>query len=405
MNKLHGRIAIFTLGMASAQACGDSTPPDPPPVCNDNDICEDGEESCLDCALCGDGNQDPSEPCDDGNDANDDACVAPCQLARCGDGHLQEGVEVCDDGDDDNSDAQGLVDHCNANCSAVIPSTPSTCGNMVCDPHEDSSTCAEDCFCGNRTVEAGELCDDGLDGSAMCDVNCSDVVCGDGQTNEAADEDCDDGNADDSDDCVDLCKAASCGDGHHWLDADSDEECDDGNQDDTDNCSTDCLLIEHRKVFVTSMSYLGDLGGLDGADAECNAVAMAVGLDGFYRAWLSDSVDGPATRFDIAFAGVYELNDKDSTLVTARGWDGLTKEELQHAINVDENGQEYVTGVWTNTDQAGLPLSDVETCSEWTGVDSDAFIGNSGAVDMTWTVGVSQGCATGFSLYCFQDSM
>jgi cysteine-rich repeat protein len=404
MIKLYGRIAIFTLGVAGAQACDD----DQPPPCNDNGTCEDGEESCLDCALCGDGNKDPSEPCDDGNDENDDACVAPCQEARCGDGFPQTGVEFCDDGDDDNSDTPGLVDHCNADCSAIIPKIPSTCGDTVCDPQENNGLCPVDCpisiECGNMIVEAGEQCEPALDGADKCDMeDCSFAFCGDKQHNPDAGEECDDGNPDDSDGCIHGCKEARCGDG--ILRANSDEQCDDGNDVDTDDCSNLCKTVAHRTVFVTSAFFLGDLGGLDGADAECNTIATAVGLAGTYRAWLSDGVDGPATRFDTAFTGIYELNDKDRTKVAVGGWEKLTQDPLLHAIDIDENGQEYVTGVWTNTDQNGMPHNVNETCSEWSGVDSNASVGNSSAVDGKWTFEYdSQSCASGFSLYCFQDS-
>ena len=43
-------------------------------------------------------------------------------------------------------------------------------------------------------------------------------------------------------------------------------------------------------AFVTSQSWAGGaLGGLAGADAKCNAAAVAAGLGGTYVAWLSDS--------------------------------------------------------------------------------------------------------------------
>jgi len=45
--------------------------------------------------------------------------------------------------------------------------------------------------CGNGIVEPGEWCDDAGE-SPTCDENCSDVVCGDGDINTAAGEECDD---------------------------------------------------------------------------------------------------------------------------------------------------------------------------------------------------------------------
>jgi cysteine-rich repeat protein len=82
--------------------------------------------------------------------------------------------------------------------------------------------------CGDGFAEEPEECDDGED-TVLCDADCSLPACGDGYANEAAGEECDDGNADDSDDCLTTCKAASCGDGiiNGEEDCDGGELCDD----------------------------------------------------------------------------------------------------------------------------------------------------------------------------------
>jgi cysteine-rich repeat protein len=61
-------------------------------------------------------------------------------------------------------------------------------------------------------------------------------VCGDGHTNAAAGEGCDDGNFDNTDACTEVagvCSVAGCGDGHVQVGV---EGCDDGNGDNTDDC-------------------------------------------------------------------------------------------------------------------------------------------------------------------------
>ena len=50
-------------------------------------------------------------------------------------------------------------------------------------------------------------------------------------------EDCDDGDDDNTDECPDTCIAAYCGDGFKWA---GNEECDDGDTDDTDGCTIKC---------------------------------------------------------------------------------------------------------------------------------------------------------------------
>lgn len=391
----HIRLALFSLGVSVAQACGE----EPQPVVCDVDLeCEPGEDDCVDCMSCGDGKQDPGEDCDDGNQDDNDGCVDNCQLAACGDLHVQEGVEVCDDGHL-NSDDYELYQHCDSKCGKTL----AYCGDGACDPgDEDESTCRQDCLpaaksCGNGRVEEGEWCDE-MGDSMTCDADCTDRVCGDGYQNDVI-EDCDDGNHDNTDDCVNECELASCGDGHVQAGV---EDCDDENTDETDSCDINCKLIEHRKVFVSSKGYSGILGGLDGADAECNALAVAAGLSGDFKAWLSDGIDGPATRFTPGFTGVYELADR--TLVVQGGWDGLTGESLAHAIDTDEYGNMNFASVWTNTDVNGSPLS-ADDCSAWSSADGVSTIGKSSAVDVKWTNDAGeQLCASENSIYCFQDS-
>lgn len=62
------------------------------------------------------------------------------------------------------------------------------------------------------------------------------VKCGDGVV--ALEEDCDDGNKDNTDECTNQCRWATCGDGYRQAG----EECDDGNANDFDGCTSECLL-------------------------------------------------------------------------------------------------------------------------------------------------------------------
>ena len=68
------------------------------------------------------------------------------------------------------------------------------------------------------------------------------VTCGDGEVNHP-DEECDDGNLDNSDDCTTYCLNARCGDGFVH---DGHEACDDGNGASGDGCDPDCTFsCEH----------------------------------------------------------------------------------------------------------------------------------------------------------------
>lgn len=88
-------------------------------------------------------------------------------------------------------------------------------------------------------MEKGEQCDLGV--SALCDPDCTKVVCGDGFRNKLA-EKCDDGNSDNTDACVEFegsCKVATCNDGFVQEGV---ETCDDGNPYAEDGCTPDCEI-------------------------------------------------------------------------------------------------------------------------------------------------------------------
>src|SRR5258706_251442 len=76
----------------------------------------------------------------------------------------------------------------------------------------------------------------------------------------------------------------------------------------------------HKRVFVTSSIYSGAVGGLAGADAQCQYRAGVHGFTGTYRAWLSDKTtnaydrvidDGPwyTTKDQLAFSTKADMRD------------------------------------------------------------------------------------------------
>ncbi len=57
---------------------------------------------------------------------------------------------------------------------------------------------------------------------------------------------------------------------------------------------------KEKTVFVTSITFDGNTGGLAGADEKCQADAdrpASIVPEGTYLAWLSDGTDSPDTRF------------------------------------------------------------------------------------------------------------
>ncbi len=82
-------------------------------------------------------------------------------------------------------------------------------------------------------------------------------ICGDGAVQ--AGEACDDGNADDTDACVEGCRAAACGDGFVYAGV---EECDDTNSDESDGCREDCTAGWIRTVIQLGMPDSNQTGSM-----------------------------------------------------------------------------------------------------------------------------------------------
>jgi hypothetical protein len=161
------------------------------------------------------------------------------------------------------------------------------------------------------------------------------------------------------------------------------------------------------RVFVSSHTYAGNLGGLDGADAECQALAKATKLPGSYKAWLSDDTGSPSTRF-VHSTGPYQL--VNGTTI-ANNWADLTDGSLRHAINKSETGGRPPGDklVWTRTQSDGTPNTppDDDDCEGWTKATAPPY-GSGGdptETDFRWSARFSgDGCTNNRSLYCFQQS-
>lgn len=298
--------------------------------------------------------------------------------------------------------------------------------------------------CGNGVIDGEEQCDNGINNDApyheggkpaegVCAKDCADVgYCGDDNLNGR--EECDDGMdlnvtgpyAPSSTACTDACLHVTewCGD----TTVNGPELCDDGNNADDDGCTSDCSMIEERRVFVTSETYPSDfktndnpmgVEGLALADYRCNTLAKALPGAGSYKAWLSTSSESPSSRFGTKFTGNYILfsNENGGKFhIVAENWDDLTNESLDHAINADETGATVTTAKnpWTGTtakgtsEPADMMVVD-QTCSDWTDAtdtnNNKASVGASSAVDKTWTAGnKSLPCSDDRRIYCFQTS-
>lgn len=168
--------------------------------------------------------------------------------------------------------------------------------------------------------------------------------------------------------------------------------------------------IGYQKVFVTSTTYTGNLGGLSGADSKCQARATAANLSGVWKAWLSTGDLAASSRITHS-ANPYKLVDGK---VVANDWNDLVDGTIQNPIIKDELGNVVTNGeVWTNTRSNGGPYYGlpIQTCNDWTldsgGSNSSVFLsGNAFKTNAEWTnrVDVAWACSNQRRLYCFEQS-
>ncbi len=179
-----------------------------------------------------------------------------------------------------------------------------------------------------------------------------------------------------------------------------------------------CTADTKKYIFVTSHGHTGNMGGLAGADAICQSYAdsSTVLPKGKYKAWLSTaqfsatSHTHPVNRFTQSSVPYY-LPD-DTTLV-ANNWGDLVDGSLAAPINKDEHGQNATTHqfgatqyVWTNTTQAGTPVtSDPNySCYGWTITHTyNGYVGQWSTPASQWTGVTNNSCATLNRLYCVQQ--
>lgn len=310
-------------------------------------------------------------------------------------------TEVTTDGmSDDSTNSSGKSTSVGAVCGDSIVDIDEECDDGNSDNTDECTNRCVFARCGDGIINADEECEIY---DANCTSECELFYCGDGILHEG--EQCDYGQLNsDTGNCTLKCRVAFCGDAlvHQGI-----EECDRGaNLNDT-GCDDDCKLV-HRIIFVTPATD-GNLGGLIGADKFCQATAANAELKNAksFMAWLHDGTTGPSDRFDTGFTGIYEL--PNGAIVTYDGWSGLTDGNIQTSINIQaDKGSFKAEGnsVWTNTMPNGIdPINPEKHCNGWTD-NTDNYLGCMGGsnwLDGRWTYNKTNFyCGTQRPIYCFE---
>jgi cysteine-rich repeat protein len=204
--------------------------------------------------------------------------------------------------------------------------------------------------CGDGIVDPGEACDDGdADNTDDCTELCALAACGDGFIQPASAETCDDGVAnDDTAACLSSCVAAKCGDGLVWAGV---EACDDANADETDACTAAC-----KAPSCMDGQKNGGETGVDCGGPGCGACPMLLLLGGNASKMLGARYDGFAwTPVDIAAPAVDAVDVAITGDGVGVGVFRYTKigdpkdQQLQHVL--------YKNGAWTAPSAVGATLT------------------------------------------------
>ncbi|MFY0532320.1 fibrinogen-like YCDxxxxGGGW domain-containing protein [Nannocystis pusilla] len=251
--------------------------------------------------------------------------------------------------------------------------------------------------CGDGHVQDGvEQCDDGnADNSDACLATCQTATCGDGEV-QAGVEECDDADADDSDACLADCKAATCGDGVIHVGV---EQCDDGNDIDGDGCTSACTVpttcedLQAAVPMLPSGVYVVDpdgVGGQAGYPVFCDMVTAGGGWTLLERSPLGAQTIGKALYNDLPINAADPANARHRLSKAQM----TVLRDLSTDMRIDCRGDDYLlTAAGNLFNGQGGPNS----CFDWSQVlyKEARLKGNfvQNKTICTWHVGTSEGCA------------
>jgi cysteine-rich repeat protein len=298
------------------------------------EFCDDGNAingdgcsgHCLVLDHCGDGVVDVGEACDDGNTVSGDGCNTRCRSDEKCLNSVVDPAEQCDEGMETatcNDDC--TLPRCGDGNFNPLFINPLTNLREGCDEGMSTATCDADCSmpdCGDglHNAAVGEQCDDGLynakDGG--CLPTCTLAMCGDGEIWKGVEE-CGEvsgqGNAEDPGDTMDCdadCTKPACGDGH-WNEA-AGEECDDGNTSVNDACPSGpegtCQLARCGDEFLhvgvegcePALAPTGSPINSDSCDRDCTFPACGDGIHNLAATEACD--DGNRLNIDACLDGL-----------------------------------------------------------------------------------------------------
>lgn len=173
----------------------------------------------------------------------------------------------------------------------------------------------------------------------------------------------------------------------------------------------DGILDGQHRIFVSSIDYDGNLGGLSGADDKCAELAQAAGLKKSYISILSiddnDDTNNSASGRMALTGEVLKVDDETESTIVASGasklW-GAEEEDLLARVDLDENGDARPGQTpWTGTSASGG--GSLNYCNEWTSntSDYDGDFGNTDEFGAKWIENNFEKCDNQNPIYCISE--
>ncbi|HEY4244448.1 MAG TPA: DUF4215 domain-containing protein [Kofleriaceae bacterium] len=215
--------------------------------------------------------------------------------------------------------------------------------------------------CGDGIVEGSEQCDDGnTDQTDACLNNCMLATCGDGFV-ETGVEQCDDGNSNPADGCTNTCTTPRCGDGI----VQTGEQCDDGNASNNDACLNTCVAASCGDGFVDTGVEQCDDGNASNNDACLNSCQAASCGDGFVFIGFEQCDDGNHSNNDACL----------DTCVNAFCGDGFVEIGVEQCDDANaSNNDACLNSCQIATCGDGFVQTGVEQCDDANASNNDACL-------------------------------
>lgn len=177
--------------------------------------------------------------------------------------------------------------------------------------------------------------------------------------------------------------------------------CDNGMVCDAGKCALPNKPI--NTIFVSTVGYRGNMGGIQGADDKCTSLAAAANIGGGqWIAILSSSMTSAKARLAQINDGEYwDMKGLKIADNTADLFDG----EIMYKLDTTEKGTVLTGKVWSGTVMSGD--ASALTCLDWTSADGaqTGMYGLMGVESSWWIADGIEACNLAKKIYCVKKSM